>query len=192
MFNSPLHPESSTELDLLESLLLSDNAYPWNPAEPHCQEYFTDREDEFILDDWPVDELTSRSQAFYKKLENLWSKVEPKSALLQPLQTSLKQHFALTLPPDWLSVIATGTVSLLDSPLSLAEKLVKCLHPLLPNFAEEDLQVLARPVAYAMRGHDSLDTPQKPWSDLSDIEKARLGLAVVRFALDQVEDTSGR
>lgn len=192
MLNSPLHPQSSTELELLEILLLTDSCYPWNPAEPESQDYLTDLNNQFDLESWPVDELTRRSEAFYQELGNLWSQVEPQPTLLQSLQTSLKQHFALSLPEDWLSAIASATVSLLDSPLSLSEKLVKCLHPLLPNFDEEDLQVLARPLAYSMRGNETPDIDHKPWSELSEIEKARFGLVVVRFALNEVEDFSGR
>ncbi len=162
MVNPPLHPLSSTELELLETLLLADVSYPWNPADPHSQEYFSEREDEFILEDWPAEQISTRSQSFYNKLDNLWSSVAPtgpKIDLSQILQTTLKQHFALTLPPDWLDQIATSAVSLLDTPLSLGEKLVKCLNPLLPNWAEEDLQVLARPLAYAMSGSSSLSSP---------------------------------
>lgn len=195
MLNSPLHPKSSTELDLLESLLLADVSYPWNPADPDSQEYFSQREDEFILEDWPAEEISTRCQSFYNKLDNLWSSVTPTSPkldLFQLVQTTLKQQFALTLPPHWLDQIATSAVSLLDTPLSLGEKLVKCLNPLLPNWADEDLQVLARPLAYAMRGNETPTPPQKPWTDLSDIEKVRFGLAVARYALEKVENTGLR
>ena len=195
MLNSPLHSQSSTELELLETLLLADVSYPWNPADPDSQEYFSEREDEFILEDWPAEEISTRSQNFYNKLDNLWSSVAPtgpKIDLSQILQTTLKQHFALTLPPDWLNQIATSAVSLLDSPLSLGEKLIKCLNPLLPNLAEEDLQVLARPFAYAMRGNETPTPPQKPWTELSDIEKARFGLAVAHYALNEIENSGCR
>jgi hypothetical protein len=63
----------------------------------------------------------------------------------------------------------------------------------LPSWGEEDLQVLARPFAYAMRGSETemLEVALRSvrcaeWADLSSIEQARLSLALARYALDQM------
>jgi hypothetical protein len=69
--------------------------------------------------------------------------------------------------------------------------MVECVLDILPQWAEEDLQVLARPLAYAMREVDSEGTQlamatKRPWAQLSEIEQARVSLAVARYAISQL------
>ena len=69
--------------------------------------------------------------------------------------------------------------------------MVECVLDILPQWDEEDLQVLARPLAYAMREADSegvelVTTSRKPWTELSEIEQAIVGLAVARYAISQL------
>jgi hypothetical protein len=75
---------------------------------------------------------------------------------------------------------------------SLADQMVECVLDILPQWAEEDLQVLARPLAYAMRDIDSegvelVTETKRPWAQLSEIEQARVSLAVARYAISQLE-----
>jgi hypothetical protein len=71
---------------------------------------------------------------------------------------------------------------------------VQCVQDALPNLAEDDLYVLARPLAYAMRGNDApiestLERVRSiEWDALSDVEQARLSLAIARFALAELEE----
>jgi hypothetical protein len=69
--------------------------------------------------------------------------------------------------------------------------MVECVLDILPQWAEEDLQVLARPLAYAMREVDSegaelVMATRRPWAQLSEIEQARVSLAVARYAISQL------
>jgi hypothetical protein len=75
------------------------------------------------------------------------------------------------------------------------EQLVACVRDALPSLAEEDLQVLARPMAYAMRDEASnvtesvlAATRALDWAALSEIEQARLGLTIAYEALSQLDD----
>ncbi|HAG81788.1 MAG TPA: hypothetical protein DCL61_11625 [Cyanobacteria bacterium UBA12227] len=76
------------------------------------------------------------------------------------------------------------------------DRMIQCVEELLPNWAEDDLQVLARPLAYAMRGAEA-ETVElalgavRPldWTELSEIERARLSLAIARIAIDDLEST---
>ena len=74
---------------------------------------------------------------------------------------------------------------------SLADQMVECVLDILPQWDEEDLQVLARPLAYAMRdadpeGVELVMATQRLWAELSEIEQARVGLAVARYAISQL------
>jgi len=75
----------------------------------------------------------------------------------------------------------------------LVDRLVACVQEILPTWADDDLYVLARPLAYAMRSDDAPVTAvidavrSADWADLSEIEQARLSLALARYTLDQLE-----
>ena len=69
--------------------------------------------------------------------------------------------------------------------------MVECVLDILPQWDEEDLQVLARPLAYAMRDVDSegvelVVATKRPWAQLSEIEQARVSLAVARYAISEL------
>ena len=117
------------------------------------------------------------------------------------LQKSLAQQFADRVPQDLLQRLAQAAVHVTQEvsrqSSSLANQLVDCVQEILPNWQEEDLQVLARPFAYAMRGNDSdqvqstLTTAQAVnWTELSEIEQARTGFAIARYALSKLEQQS--
>ena len=108
------------------------------------------------------------------------------------------QQRAASIPQDWLQAIAHKAYHVLADQKSITDKLVQCVKDLLPNWAEDDLQVLARPFAYAMRGVDTKpNTPEiesvlgstnsQEWAALSEIEQARASLAIARYALAELE-----
>ncbi|PSB28047.1 hypothetical protein C7B82_14435 [Stenomitos frigidus ULC18] len=162
--------------------------YIWNPAAPESETFFTALEQEFSLDDWKVDEVATRSSVFFAQLDQLWSAAT--------LQETLVQRFASRMPQQLLTAIATRAQQVLSSSVSLADQLVQCVQDALPNLAEEDLYVLARPLAHAMRGNDSpvestLERVHSiEWDALSEVEQARLSLAIARFALAELETKS--
>ena len=186
---------SSVQGELLEALLHSEEEYyPWNPADPEAEVYFAQLESEFILDQWQEpEEIAQASQTLFNQLNQCWT-----SGLLaeQQLQQSLTERFAHFVPEAWLEAIAYKAQQVVSTNLSLAEQLVQCVKPLLPNWAEDDLFVLARPLAYAMRGiesepeADSIRTRSVEWTELSSMEQVRLSLAVAHSALMQLEKSS--
>ncbi len=108
------------------------------------------------------------------------------------------QKFALRMPENLLAAIAQQAQSVVSSSLSLADQLVHCVEDVLPTFAAEDLQVLARPLAFAMRGEaevkpwEAVLQNARPvsWEALSEIEQARISLAIARYAIAEFDPTS--
>lgn len=161
--------------------------YAWNPIDPESEEFFAQLEQSFSLDDWSAEETATRSQAFFGKLNQLWSATT--------LQESLAERFATRIPQQLVGAIVAQAQQALSTSQSLADQLVQCVATILPNMAQDDLFVLTRPLAYAMRNGESrraVDATLEKirpvaWEDLSDIEQARLSLAVARCALAELE-----
>ena len=170
--------------DLLEVLLGAKTSYPWNPADPEVETYLDNLEQEFSLDDWQPDEVKARSQAFFAQVDQLW------------LQATMAQQFATRMPESLLNRIVQQAQKVLESNLSLAEQLVQCVQEVLPNWNADDLHVFARPLAYAMRdfeaeSNQAVDATLKSvrsveWTELSEVEQARLSLSIARYALAQL------
>ena len=161
-------------------------SYPWNPSEPSAESFLSELEQEFSLDNWDDSEIAQRSQSFFGQLDALWSATD--------LKTTLGQKFA-AVPQSLLATIARQAQKVVETSNSLADQLIECVQDVLPSWAEDDLQVLARPLAYAMRGDaaDVVDATVNSvgaiaWSDLSETEQARMSLAIARYAIDQLGD----
>ena len=179
------------ELDLVEALVLWDSPYPWNPAEPQTQKYLEALEMELMAQEEAAAVLAADAPGWLERLEELsrlvsWDAMSSAMAVRE----SLQQKFG-AVPLSWLDDIARKALELWQLPhreqakLSPAERLVYCVLPLFPNWAAEDLQVLARPFAYAMRsGESALANIQiHNWQGLSDIEKARVSLAIAHYVI---------
>ena len=107
------------------------------------------------------------------------------------------QQFSTQVPQQLLDSILHRAQQVITTNLSLADQMVQCVQDCLPNWAEDDLYVLARPFAYAMRGADTemLEAALRSvrcaaWTELSGIEQARLSLAIARYALSQMPANS--
>lgn len=155
--------------------------YPWNPAHPQAETFFAQQESEFNLDDWSAEEIGSRSQAFFAQVNQLWTNAS--------LKTSLTARFAHRVPQTILATIAERAQQVLATSALKAEQLVQCVQEILPNLAEDDLYSQARLFVPARSQSDSmLDRVRTvSWSELSDLEKARLSLAVARSAYDDMK-----
>ncbi|MCX7592171.1 MAG: hypothetical protein N2235_00125 [Fischerella sp.] len=198
---------SQMELEFLEALLQpEDSTYPWNPTDEHSEEYFLQLEQQFLLEDALADELTGRSQAFHNKIEMLWVsaaayyKCNTKSHLVARLQESLQTSFATRVPQDWLKAIATKAADVFVAKQSIAEQLVECVQAVLPGWGADDLLVLARPYAYAMRSSEPQNenresvlnqVGEQEWTNLSEIEQARASLAIAYYALRELDSIQG-
>lgn len=190
MINNDHNPEIQAEWDLLTCLFTNNPPYLWNVNSVEAEAYFLEQEAAVSFVDGFTDaELAERSQQFIRQLNPLWSVTSLKSRFLQ--------RFAEQIPDELLNRLLqvatriTQQVSL--QRLSLADQLVYCVQDLLPQWSEEDLQVLARPFVYAMRGGElegmeggSAIIGSLCWSELSEIEQARTCLVVARYALSQI------
>lgn len=183
---------SSVQGELLEALLEPEaDFYPWNPAEPEAEAYFAEIEREFLLDQWlEQEEITQASHSLFNHFHQLWH--SPKEVDEAQLSESLSEQFSL-MPQAWIEAIAYKAQQVFHTNISLADQLVQCVKPLLPNWAEDDLFVLARPLAYAMRstGESGKDLPNgvrsADWMELSSMEQVRLSLAAAHSALVQLQ-----
>jgi hypothetical protein len=175
--------QTQAEMELLATIVQTDVAYPWNPAQLESESYLTALEQEFALSDSFSDsDIAQKSQVLFAQLEQVW--------LTTALQKSLREKFT-RVPQDFLARIAQSVQNATVKYQSLADQMVECVLDILPQWAEEDLQVLARPLAYAMREVDSegaqlVMAARRPWAQLSEIEQARVSLAVARYAISQL------
>ncbi|NEP05154.1 MAG: hypothetical protein F6K25_08310 [Okeania sp. SIO2G4] len=193
---SQFSANSSTqvELDLLNSIVLDDIAYPWNPEAAESDSYFDSLEQELPLSDLLTDvEITSGCKQFLSQTDQLFSVID--------IQNSLSEKFSGLAPNNLLNKLGKVAVNVVDqvnslgSILSLSDQLVHCVSEVLPGWDLEDLEVMARPLAYSMRGsqndavENTLATIQSAsWSDLSEVEQARLSLAIALYAIEKANN----
>ncbi len=177
------------EKQLLDYLLEQEKPYPWNPAEVEAQDYFEATEENFSLEDWSAIEIEERTESLFTSLNSCWPTQSSFS-----IQEVLDAKFGSAVPSSWLEAIAQEAKKMVDSNLSKMERLVESMKPLLLNWTEEDLQVFARPLVYAMRSSqkNKADTvlsklENTNWEDVSPVEKARLSLAIAQYAFAQVD-----
>lgn len=198
------HLEERAEQELVQTIWpMRDVTYPWNPLSPESEDYLASLEEEFTLDDWSEAEIETRSQVFFSQLKEIIRLENVPNTTLQRLQACLSDSLRDRVPLEWLNAIATKASGLIASDypapgLSLMDRMVRCVEDLLPNWNQDDLQVLARPLAFAMRGSrgETVDIALgvvRPldWTELSEIERARLSLAVAQIALAELETTDG-
>ncbi|MCY6488763.1 hypothetical protein [Leptolyngbya sp. GGD] len=175
-WNEPGNVET-VEVEIAE-VSQSKIAYPWNPADAEAESFFNALDQKFSLDALPESELNDRADAFFSHLDTLFA--------APTLEASLAQKFA-TVPQAILNTIARQAEKLANSSASLADQLVLCVQEALPQWAEDDLHVLARPLAYSMRGEEQ-SVKSTDWAKLSETEQARLTLAIAQYALKEIQD----
>ncbi|MDZ8239811.1 MAG: hypothetical protein RMZ69_22105 [Nostoc sp. ChiQUE01a] len=197
---SSLH--SQVDLELLEALLEPDDAtYPWNLADEESEAYFQELEQQFESQDLIDEDLTKRSQDFYNHLDTLWSAISfnessnhnCQQSIVLNLQETLCATFCTSVPQILLNTIATKAAEIFSRHQLRGEQLVECVQAVMPTWGEEDLLVLARPFAYAMRSNESHNPAStisnlnnREWTTLSEIEQAKVSLAIAYYALTQL------
>ncbi|WP_017653148.1 hypothetical protein [Fortiea contorta] len=192
---------SAVELEFIAALLEPEDAnYPWNPADVESEAYFSEIEQQFVIDDLLEEQLTARSTNFYNQLDTLWdglSNVNTREnhdsqSLVSHIQETLQTAFAASVPQGWLQAIAQKATEIFSTQQSIGEQLVECVQTVLPTWEVEDLLVLARPYAYAMRSSESQNLPNvgnRDWATLSEIEQAKVSLAISYYALRQLNNS---
>lgn len=155
-------------------------AYPWNPTLPESADFFNQIELPELLDAFDVSELDHQAHQLFATLDQLWN---------DRLQAQLHRKFA-TVPQDVLTTIAAQVEQLRDQGNQLLDQLALAVQAALPQWDLEDLRVLSRPLAYAMRS-ETLESPllQRDWNSLSTTEQAKLSLVIARYAVDQLAQT---
>lgn len=183
---------SSAELEILSLLIEPGDAiYPWDTTTLATEAYFIEAEQQLDLDNLIEQEIIAKAPNFLNQLDGLWQANTPAESSLH-LQAKLSAQFAGQVPQDWLDAIARQASRVSSSQKSLGAQLVQCVQELVPNCLEEDLLVLARPYAYAMRSSPSmaalqLEITPEQWANLSEIQQAKLSLVIARYALEQIQ-----
>ncbi|MEM8640902.1 MAG: hypothetical protein AAGG51_19105 [Cyanobacteria bacterium P01_G01_bin.54] len=168
---------------LLEQLLTAEAVYP----APHAVMDEAWAQIETALPDaaWSDAEVQGGCDRFFATVRQCWPTAD--KSLVERLQA----QFGATVPLAWLQTIGDRAQQLTQNANSPLEQLVDCVQPLLADWSIEDLQVFARPMAFAMRG---ASTPPEPdpqdWSALSRVEQARYTLQVARYALQVAQTES--
>jgi hypothetical protein len=183
---------SETESQLMDCLLASSTAnYPWNPSDPETVDYYAETDSHFSLDDWSDDEITQRSESFFASIQSCWE-TAPSYELEQSPLATLTAKFGARVPQQWLSKIAANVSNLATSSLEPVDQLVQSVQDLLSNWEVDDLLVMARPYAYAMRcnpGVDNIDNVVRPldWEELSEVERAKLTILIAQYAIERIQ-----
>ena len=193
---------SQVQLELLDTLLEpEDSTYPWNPANHESEAYFSQLEQQLATQDFLDEELFTQSQAFYSHLDSLWSEVatsthnkcDPNESVVDKLQVALNSAFANAVPQTWLNAIAHKATDIFASQQTISDQLVQCVQSVLPAWDVEDLFVLTRPFAHAMRSSESPDVTamiskleNRDWLTLSEVEQAKISVAIAYYAFRQL------
>ncbi len=103
---------------------------------------------------------STRELIVFFQIDSCWADVDRVEASdSKDLTATLSQQFAHRVPQQWLSAIASKVSDLATSSLEPADKLVASVQDLLTNWAIDDLLVMARPYAYAMRCDINAENP---------------------------------
>lgn len=195
MSNFPSHPVSShpaqirAELDLLHNVLDAEAQNPWTPQDPNNAPYLSALETTWEEGDFARETLAAKAQQLWEQAGQLWP--APPSLALR-----LKAEFASRMPADLLGQIAERVQAIAENGRPLLDQLVAAVDDSLTGWDADDLRVIARPMAMAMRdGHGDIveATLQSvrsdaEWDALSDLEKARLSLAIARYGFAHLND----
>jgi hypothetical protein len=187
---SNLNPKTNAEAELLQTVLESelsvDTPYPWNGAT--ADQYF----DQLEAATPELEISEAEANRFFSRLDALWNRAEVQAgAKAAPVNVaSFAQLLAsrcVSIPQGALQSIAQQANALVDSQLSALDQLVQCVQGVLPQWDVEDLQVIARPYAYAMRSQEPKLPENVEWESLSEVEQGRLAMAIANWIMAELE-----
>lgn len=183
-----IDPLTQVQKDFLMTVMESEVImYPWEPSQTETEDYFAQQQQDFSLDNiLTAAELETKSASLFSHLDQCWQSLAQAEIMKQGLIDRFRG-----VPSAWLEAIATTAQEIHQQGFSLQDKLVNCVQSLLSQWSEEDLQVLARPLAYAMRGNEPEEqTFSGVWENLSSVEQARWSLAIAKAALQEMEQVN--
>ncbi|MEO0869328.1 MAG: hypothetical protein AAFY17_12975 [Cyanobacteria bacterium J06642_11] len=158
--------------------------YPWQPE--IAANYFSEATaagDELAFSD---EEVQLGWQAMSTRLNAIWGGPS--------IQMALAQRFASRLSQDVIEQITAKATQMVKTGRPLAEQLIGCVRDTLTGWDDADLQVMARPLAHAMRGQEEIldatidSVRDVEWQALSPMEQARISLAAARWVIDYVNE----
>lgn len=193
---------SSAQAELLQTVLESE-PYPWLPsgqasekagdADPlEAAGQALEMSDEEAVAGW---------QGLSAQLNQMWGASQTASQTASEavsLSAVLQEKFANRLPSAMIALIGGKAQQFARSGEPMVAQMIGCVKDGLANIAEADLQVMARPMAMAMRGNSSDEFVEATiqsirvaeWETLSPIEQAKLSLAAARYAIAQTEESA--
>jgi hypothetical protein len=190
---APPDPSDAAVTDLLSHLVSTDPAYPWDPTDPGAEVYWQRLDEPLAALAWD-DTIDASLELGWSNLANplaqRWQVSQPQVAGPDPMV--LAGPWQDYLPADLLEILVATAKDLVQRGESRLEQLVSCVSAILPAWDQQDLAVLARPLAYSLRdgqGPD-LNTNQlsnQPWEQRSPVEQARLSLAIAAQVLQALE-----
>ncbi|MEO0645331.1 MAG: hypothetical protein AAFZ17_04100 [Cyanobacteria bacterium J06650_10] len=178
---------SAAQAELLQSVLDPEQSAPWTATEA-ADEYTENIEAAGLALEFSDDEAAQGWEGLSATLNQIWGNTT--------LLAQLQEKFASRLPSDLLTAIGEKAQQVAKSGEPMVNQLITCVQDGFENMATADLQVMARPMAFAMRGSNAdefvdatIQSVRKDdWEALSPIEQARLSLAAARYAISQVKD----
>ena len=185
--NSKNNAEAELLQTVLEAELSPETPYPWNAAA--ASRYF----DKLEAATPELEVSEAEANGFFSKLDALWGKSAAKKTAAINL-SSLAQQLSsrcVSVPQAALQAIAQKANVLVDSKLSSLDQLVACVQDVLPQWDVEDLQVMARPYAYAMRSEEPKLPENVQWESLSEVEQGRLAMAIANWIMTELEHRKG-
>ncbi len=184
-----LTPEQRVELELLHSLLEEESSYPWNPADPAAAVVLDRLAQSFEEGELSPDIFESQWSQVAQLAEQLWAQSDA-------LTTRVAQRFATRMPKELVQRLVQTARATSNQGLALIDQLVASAQSVLTGWEVEDLQVMARPLALSMRGgqEEALtvmlrSVRETEWENLTEMEKARLSLAISRYILGELTDS---
>ncbi|NER82142.1 MAG: hypothetical protein F6K42_21795 [Leptolyngbya sp. SIO1D8] len=187
---SSLSLQNGIELEMLHAVLDNETAYPWNLADPAAASYLDKLEAAFEPGDLSEDIFASQWHQLSQQAEQLWASQGVSLAAV------LIRQFESRMPTQLLTRLAASVEAGAQNSEALIDQLVSSVQDILQGWDADDLQVMARPLAMAMRdGHGEVvdltlqSVRQTDWENLSEVEQARLSLAIARYALGEVSQT---
>lgn len=191
-FTQPSPESNQVDLDFVQQILaVSGEGYCWDPSQNIGADLDVDPNlgEEGLLDSATARE-TLNNKLFFETLENAWNEADAALAL----ETELVQALGDRMPQPLLQTLLEKAQQAVHAGQTLGDQLVQCVQGLIPQLDADDLLVMARPYALAMRSSEasmSLETLRSSvrvaqWTELSPIERARLSLEISHYVLTQL------
>lgn len=174
---------STAQAELLQTVLDAD-CYPWLSAEM-AADYAACVEAAGQALEISEAEAVQGWQGLSQQLTQVWGD----GAIAQ-----LQQKFVGRLSPAMIAHIGEKAQQVVRSGQPMMSQMIACVRDQLTHVAESDLQVMARPMALAMRGNSAEEFVEATirsvrsaeWDTLTPPEQARLSLAAARYAIARI------